>query len=96
MKNLAEKAKVLLRSAELKAASAATAAAVVMTGVASAVGEDTAADSSAVTSAFQAGFQDMASDALAMIAIIVPIGLGVAGTVWLVKKAMGWFKSMTH
>lgn len=96
MKNLVDKAKGLLRTAELKAASAAAVAAVVMTGVASAVGEDTAADSSAVTSAFQAGFQDMASDALAMIAIIVPIGLSVAGAVWLVKKAMGWFKSIAH
>lgn len=95
MKNLVEKAKVLLRTAEVKAASAVTVAAVIMTGAASAVdGESTG--SAAVTSAFQTGFQSMASDALGMIAIIVPIGLGVAGTVWLVKKAMGWFKSMTH
>lgn len=95
MKKIAEKAKGLLHTAEVKAASVAAAAAVFMTGVANAV-EGEAADSSAVTTAFQAGFQDMASDALAMIAIIVPIGLGVAGTVWLVKKAMGWFKSMTR
>lgn len=95
MKKVVEKVKVLLHTAEARAASAAAVAAVVMTGAASAV-EGEGADSSAVTAAFQAGFQDMASDALSMIAIIVPIGLGVAGTVWLVKKAMGWFKSMTH
>lgn len=50
--------------------------------------------SAAITSAFSTGFQQMASDALGMIAVIVPIALGVAGTVFLVKKAMGWFKSL--
>lgn len=93
MKNLVEKAKVLLRTAEVKTVSAAAVASVVMTGAASAVdGESTG--SSAVITAFQSGFQTMASDALSMIAVIVPIALGVAGTVWLVRKAMGWFKSM--
>lgn len=50
--------------------------------------------SAAITGAFSTGFQQMASDALGMIAVIVPIALGVAGTVFLVKKAMGWFKSL--
>lgn len=95
MKNFAKKAKGLLRTAEMKAAAVGAVAATVMTGVASAVGED-GADSSAVTSAFATGFEQIASDGLAMIAIIVPIALGVAGTVWLVKRAMGWFKSMTR
>lgn len=94
MKKFVEKAKGFLRTAEVKAASAVTVVAVVMTGAASAVGEE-AAGSSAVTAAFQTGFQSMASDALSMIAVIVPIALSVAGTVWLVRHAMGWFKSLS-
>lgn len=51
--------------------------------------------SSVVTSAFQTGFQQIASDALNMIGIIVPIALSVAGVIFLARKAMGWFKSLT-
>lgn len=47
-----------------------------------------------VISAFQSGFQSMASDAMNMIAVIVPIAVGVAGVIFLARKAMGWFKSM--
>lgn len=47
-----------------------------------------------ITSAFQTGFTTMASDALSMIAIIIPIALGVAGAVFLSRKALGWFKSL--
>ena len=50
--------------------------------------------SATVISAFQTGFQGMASDAMSMIAIIVPIAVGVAGVIWLARKAMSWFKSM--
>ena len=50
--------------------------------------------SASVISAFQSGFQSMASDAMEMIAIIVPIAVGVAGVIWLARKAMSWFKSM--
>ena len=63
---------------------------------ASATGGDTSASgtSTTVISAFQTGFQSMASDAMSMIAIIVPIAVGVAGVIWLARKAMSWFKSM--
>lgn len=47
-----------------------------------------------ITTSFTTGFQSLATDALTMIAAIVPIALGVAGTIFLVKKAMGWFKSL--
>lgn len=62
----------------------------------SAAGADTSASgtSATVISAFQSGFQKMASDAMSMIAIIVPIAVGVAGVIWLARKAMSWFKSM--
>lgn len=58
-------------------------------------GDTSASGTSAtVISAFQSGFQKMASDAMSMIAIIVPIAVGVAGVIWLARKAMSWFKSM--
>lgn len=47
-----------------------------------------------ITTAFTTGFTSLASDALTMIAAIVPIALGVAGTIFLVRKAMSWFKSL--
>ena len=59
-----------------------------------AVEGDATGSTSAITGAFQTGFQQLASDIVGMIAIIVPIALGVAGTIFLARKAMGWFKSM--
>ena len=61
--------------------------------VACATGE-TPTGSEAVKTAFASGFQTMASDALSMIAVIVPIALGVAGVVFLSRKAIGWFKGL--
>lgn len=63
---------------------------------ASAAGGDTSssATSATVISAFTTGFQQMASDAMSMIGAIVPIALGVAGVIFLARKAMGWFKSL--
>lgn len=84
-----EKVKNFLSSAAVKAGAVAGGVASMLTVAASA--EETTAT---ITTAFQTGFQSMASDAVGMIAIIVPIALGVAGTVFLVKKAMGWFRSM--
>lgn len=62
-----------------------------------AAGEDTSGvsgTSATVISAFMTGFQSMASDAMSMISAIVPIALGVAGVIFLARKAMGWFKSL--
>lgn len=65
---------------------------------ASAAGGDTSTPASGtsdtVITAFQTAFQSMASDAKSMIAAIVPIALGVAGVIFLARKAMGWFKSL--
>ncbi len=58
-------------------------------------GDPASSATATITAAFQTGFQQMVSDALGLIAIIVPIALGLAGTIFLVKKAMGWFKGMT-
>ncbi len=51
-------------------------------------------DAATVTSAFTTGFTQIVTDSKAMIAAIVPIAVGLAGTIFLVRKAMGWFKSM--
>ena len=50
--------------------------------------------SDTVITSFQTGLQSVASDALKLIAVIVPIAIGVAGVVFLARKAMGWFKSL--
>lgn len=59
-----------------------------------AAGEDTSAATSTIISAFTTGFQQIASDAMSMIAAAAPIALGIAGTIFLAKKAIGWFKGM--
>lgn len=88
-----EKIKDFVKSAEMKCAGVASVAAMAMTGFANAEGPS-ASTSSTVITAFQTGFQSMANDALSMIAVIVPIALGVAGVVFLSRKAIGWFKSL--
>lgn len=80
--------KAFLRSAEAKVAVMASAVLVALSGNASAALDETMKQS------FTDGFTSMATDATAMIAAIVPIAIGVAGTIFLVKKAMGWFKGI--
>ena len=87
-----EKVMGLLRKAEMKGAMMASAVAVGMTGIASAAEGDVS--TATITTAFQTGFQQMASDALSMIAVIVPIALSVAGVIFLSRKAISWFKSL--
>jgi hypothetical protein len=47
-----------------------------------------------VISSFGTGMTTIANNAMSMISTIVPIALGVAGVIFLVRKAMGWFKSL--
>lgn len=49
----------------------------------------------AIISAIQSGLQGVATDAGSVILAIVPIALGIFAMVWIVRKATGWFKSMT-
>lgn len=49
---------------------------------------------STITSAFTTGFTQIVSDATGLIAGAVPIAVGLAGTIFLVRKAMSWFKSI--
>ena len=91
MKRVLEKVKSVSRSIGFKVASVASASALALSGIANA--EDLTSTAQ-ITTAFQSGFQQIADDALGMIALIVPIALSVAGVVFLVRKAMSWFKSM--
>lgn len=47
-----------------------------------------------VTTALSTAFTSIAGDATDVILLIVPIAIGVAGLVFIVRKAMGWFKSL--
>lgn len=89
-----KKVKAWVNAKVARLAGCISAGAVALAGAASAAEGDTATGSAAVMSSFQSGFQTMANDALSMIAVIVPIALGVAGVIWLARKALGWFKSM--
>ena len=52
--------------------------------------------SSDLTSAFSTGFQQVASNVTQILVIIVPIALGIVGVIWVAKKAIGWFRSMSR
>ena len=51
-------------------------------------------DPSAVTTAMTTGLTSVAADATSIIVVIIPIAVGVAGTIFVVRKAMSWFKSL--
>jgi hypothetical protein len=48
----------------------------------------------AITTALSTGLQAISTDALDVIATIVPIAVGIAGAIFVVRKAMSWFKSL--
>lgn len=49
-----------------------------------------------LTSAFSTGFQQVAANVTQILVIIVPIALGIVGIIWVSKKAIGWFRSMSR
>lgn len=48
----------------------------------------------AIVSAFQAGFTQVSSDVMGILGVAIPIAIGVAGTLFIARRAMGWFKGM--
>lgn len=60
----------------------------------SAFAEDATSTTSQITSAFQTGFQQMVADSLSLISVMVPPAISIGAVVFLVRKAMSWFKSM--
>lgn len=65
-----------------------------MTGTVFAAEGDSGSSTAAITAAFQTGFQQMVSDALGLVSVMVPIALSLAGVIFLIKKAMSWWKGM--
>jgi len=57
-------------------------------------GDPATIDTGAITTAFTSGFNSMVTNSISMISAMVPIALTLCGVIFLVKKAMGWFKSM--
>lgn len=51
-------------------------------------------DAGAITTAFTSGFQTMVTNCIAMISAMVPIAVTLGGLVFMVGKAMKWFKSI--
>lgn len=51
-------------------------------------------DTTAINTAFVNGFNSMVTNSIAMVSSMVPIALTLAGVLFLVRKAMSWFKGM--
>lgn len=47
-----------------------------------------------LVTAFQTGFTAIASDVTSVLGVAIPIAVGIAGTLFVARKAIGWFKSM--
>ena len=47
-----------------------------------------------IVSAFTAGLADLGSTVTSVIGALAAVAVPIAGTVWVAKRAMGWFKSM--
>ena len=54
----------------------------------------TTIDTAGITSAFVSGFNSMVTNSINMVSAMVPIALTLAGVLFMVKKAMSWFKGM--
>lgn len=48
-----------------------------------------------VISALSTGFSAIATNVTSVLTTIVPIALGIVGMVWVVRKGVGWFKSLS-
>jgi len=57
-------------------------------------GEGATIDTAGITTAFVTGFNSMVTNSISMISSMVPIALTLAGVLFLVRKAMSWFKGM--
>ena len=48
----------------------------------------------AIVTAFSTGLGTISTNAMSVISTIVPIALGIAGAIFVVRKGMSWFKSL--
>ena len=89
-----KKLKSMLHSAYCRYCVTAALACCMLAGAALASGGETSSNISAVQTAFTTGFTTIVSDASSMIVAIVPVALGLAGLIFVVKRAISWFKSI--
>lgn len=93
-----EKAKIFGRKAADKAAIAAGSAAVAANALAVtafAVDPPSSTDMSSITSVLETGFTQMVQNVMSVATAVVPIGLGVFGLGFIVKKAKQLFSKVT-
>lgn len=50
--------------------------------------------SETLVSAFQTGFTAVSADVTSILGVAIPIAVGIAGVIFVARKAMGWFKGM--
>ena len=50
--------------------------------------------SETLVTAFQTGFNAVSADVTSILGVAIPIAVGIAGTLFVARKAMGWFKGM--
>ena len=48
-----------------------------------------------IISALGTGFTSIATNVTSVLTTIIPIALGIVGMVWVVRKGVGWFKSLS-
>ena len=51
-------------------------------------------DAATLTGAFSTGLNSLSGSVTDMITTIAPIAIGIAATVFVARRAMGWFKGM--
>lgn len=49
-----------------------------------------------IITALSTGFTAIATNVTSVLTTIVPIALGIVGMVWVVKKGVSWFKSLSR
>ena len=49
-----------------------------------------------IISALGTGFTAIATNVTSVLTTIIPIALGIVGMVWVVRKGVGWFKSLSR
>lgn len=93
MKKFRERIKYFLKNKQVKQVAVTTVVLSALCVGAFAV-DETPGVGSAIAAAFQTGFQTVITDSMAMLAAMVPIAVGFAGALFIVKKAMTWFKAV--
>ncbi len=96
MKKFLTKFKTWCKDKGTRMGMALSAASVALCGAASAAEEGAGAtlDTTAITGAMTTGLNNVVTQAISLLSVILPIAIAFFGTKWLCVKGMAWFKSM--